>query len=287
MDVVNKVNIGSDIKLTVHLNTKYLAPLNIHSVQAYLVNTTIKSELEKQIRIAKSEYSNALADKADNIQFISRFPKEPHFKGYISSHYDICQCGYPHYHSCPCHHRPVYPGFGVHPHTFDGFRNHLWAHYDLCPLIDKIKLAEEQYDKSKEFLSYQALVEETANANTILVYFPGEKQLDLGVYKLILVAKVYQPGYSKFTKLKTIVVDYDNAFELVESGGGDANIQVGVAPTDSAMTDGQQYTITDRFIEAGEYDDEGHINIKYNDQTYAQMPINIESETEWWDDERE
>ena len=84
---------------------------------------------------------------------------EPHINEYRSTRYDVCQCGYPHYHTHPRYCRPVYCGFGVHPHTFDGFRNHLWAHYDLKPLADNIKCAEDIYHKNEHFLQYQALVE--------------------------------------------------------------------------------------------------------------------------------
>ena len=280
---MDKINIGSDIRLTVHLTTKYFAPLNIHSVQAYLVNASVKSDLENQIKAAYNEYNNALEEKANRISFISRFPMEPHFCGYESSPYDICQCGYPHYHARPRCCRPAYCGFGVYPHTFDGFRNHLWAHYDMDPLRDRIKRAEELYHKNEQFLQYQAFVEETSNPSTINVYFPGSDQLKPGIYKLILVAKVYQPGYSKFSDFKTITVSYDNVFELVTEGGSDAEITVGVVPTNGYSGDGQQYEGQDLHVIGGEYDNNGHINLVLNNNTQV-PPISIESETEWHED---
>lgn len=278
---MDKINIGSDIRLTVHLSTKYFAPLNVHSVQAYLVNTSVKSDLENQIKAAYDEYNDAVINKAEKIQFISRFPVEPYFKGFSSSPYDICQCGYPHYHAHPHCCRPAYCGFGVYPHTFDGFRNHLWAHYDTDPLIAKIKYAEELYQKKEQFLKYQAFVEETSSNSTILVHFPGKDQVELGVYKLIIVAQVYQPGYSKFSKLKTVTIDFNNVFELVESGGGDTTIVVGIAPTESTSGDGQS-SYFDTYAVSGEYNGSGLIDIKLNTGfSLPGGPIDISSETEW------
>lgn len=280
---MDKINIGSDIKLTVRLNTSYLAPLNIHSVQAYLINTSVKSDLEGQIKAAYDEYNLAMAEKADKIRYISRFPMEPYFKDYMSNCYNIGQCGHPHYYARHCHCVPMYCGFCAYPHTFDGFRNHLWAHYDMDPLRQKIKRAEDLYHRTEQFLQYRALVEQTADPAIINVYFPGSDQIKTGVYKLLLVVKVYQPGYSNFTDFKTITISYDGVFELVTEGGGDTNITIGVVPTEGYTGGGQYGTSGDKYVVQGDYNGSGYIQLTLNDGSQLRSPIDVTSETEWHD----
>lgn len=209
---------------------------------------------------------------------------EPYFKDYVSNCYNIGCCGHPHYFARHCHCVPMYCGFGVYPHTFDGFRNHLWAHYDMDPLREKIRRAEDLYHRSEQFLQYQALVEETQDPSTINVYFPGSNQIKTGIYKLVLVIKVYQPGYSKFTDFKTITVSYDNAFELVTEGGGDAVITIGVVPTDGNTGGGSGQYGSDKYVTEGSYSGDGFIQLKLNDGSSLKDPIDVTSETEWHDD---
>lgn len=282
MGEITKINIGSDIKLSVFLSNG-IDPLNIHSVQAYLINTSVKSDLENQIKQAYSEYDNAVENKKDKIQFISRFPMEPHFNNYASTHYDICQCGCPHYYATPRCYRPVYCGFGVHPHTFDGFKNHLWAHYDMDPLMCNIKKAEDVYHKNERFLQYQARVESTGYADKIMVYFPGKDQLTVGIYKLIIVAQVYQPGYSNCSQFKTVVADYDDVFELVYTGGGDAQLNVGVVPTYSNSGEDGQHGL-DLHVKDGVFDlDKNQLTLILNSNNPID-PIDTSAETGWWDE---
>jgi hypothetical protein len=61
----------------------------------------------------------------------------------------------------------------------------------------------------------------TSEQNIVEVSFPAEHQLHTGVYSLIIVAKVYAPGYNK-ENLKTITADIPNVFELVD------NLQAGI-----------------------------------------------------------
>ena len=153
----------------------------------------------------------------------------------------------------------------------------------MDPLRDRIKRAEELYHKNEQFLQYQAFVGNTSNSSTIYVYYPWQDQLKPGIYKLVLVAKVYQPGYYIFSDFKTITVSYDNVFELVTEGGSDAEITVGVVPTNGYSGDGQQYEGQDLHVIGGEYDNNGHINLVLNNNTQV-PPISIESETEWHED---
>jgi hypothetical protein len=50
----------------------------------------------------------------------------------------------------------------------------------------------------------------------VVVLFPAEAQKRCGTYKLVIKAKIYQPGYSMIGNLRTITMDYDDVFTLVE-----------------------------------------------------------------------
>lgn len=84
---------------------------------------------------------------------------------------------------------------------------------------------QRQYDRCR----FLAPVEATDSKNKIKVYFPAQAQIYTGTYKLVIVAKVYEPGYCK-DNLRTITIDYENVFTLVNSSdqGCDGNITIRV-----------------------------------------------------------
>lgn len=179
----NKIRIGNDIALRVSLYTKIKEPLNIHSIQAFLVNDTLNKD---------SFFGNVL---------YNRFPKEPCCCEYNSTPYNICQCGKYQYSVQPSNVVCKYKGFGVYPHTFE---QNICKNSNIC--LDE-----------RQFIKYRASVEQTKDVNTIYVYFPAEDQVTYGKYNLIIVVKCYQPGYSKYTQFKTVTVCYNNVFELVDA----------------------------------------------------------------------
>ena len=278
----NRIRIGNDIKLSVHLFTSTYDPINIHSVQAYLINTTTQSQLEQQIKSAYEEYDNVLHSK--DIKYISRFPMEPYSDGYCCTGYDICQCGEPTYNVKPRRCRFVYRGFGVYPHTFDAYKNHLYA--KQCPDADKIMHAEDMYNKLNKFIKYQAHVESSDDINRIYVYFPGKDQLSVGVYKLIIVAQIYQPGYSKFNNLKTITVDYNDVFQLVDDASGisgdgrDIEIAVGIVESQNGI-----YNPSDDDIYVKTSTLSGNkINLRLSDGTQLKTNIiDVSPITDWYE----
>jgi hypothetical protein len=62
------------------------------------------------------------------------------------------------------------------------------------------------------------------------VAFPAEHQLYTGVYKLVIVAKVYAPGFNKYN-LKTVTIDVPDVFELVSTTeeGSDTGFYINVS----------------------------------------------------------
>ena len=225
-----KVRIGNDICLNVTLLTNNgIDAVNIHSIKAYIINTTlydsfvgeIKSELERQDEMKRKHEE----EKSRTPQFVSRFPLEPHVhaEDYCPTEYDITCSGRPTYHVHPIWYVPAYSGFGIWPHSFEP---HMWlkephTHFGYdCPYVMKhrhgVDFLPKGIDPQMDHCEFLAPVESTSDRNKINVYFPAENQIYTGTYKLVIVAKLYQSGYS-LHNLKTVTMDYDNVFTLVDS----------------------------------------------------------------------
>ena len=131
----------------------------------------------------------------DETYFASRFPQEPDSKQYDASQYHLNTCGHPVYFTYPDQHIvPVYQGFGLYP--------------DWSRIYPKHEMTDSDV--------FRAPVIAGEGMGQIVVLFPAEAQKKLGDYKLTVVAKVYQPGYSMHDNLRTITMDYDKVFTLVE-----------------------------------------------------------------------
>jgi len=152
------------------------------------------------------------------VKYISRFPAEPdHFhRAYHGTPYDLMHCGHPTYHAHPVYCVAPYIGFGVHPHTFDPYHNHLWGYDDLQDLHAKMMYKEEDYKKQYEACEFMAPVSSSEQQGKVYVDFPAECQLATGEYKLVIIAKIHQPGYAP-DNLRTITMDYNTVFKIVGS----------------------------------------------------------------------
>ena len=240
------IRIGNDICLYVNLlGNKNLDAVNINSIEAFLINTTKWQDLMDEQYRESALMQDEFNCRRDRIKFVSRFPVEPHFPGFHPTPYDVCCTGHPCYHQHPIPYIPIYHGYGVHPHTFEhgcygpcawhtNHPHHLhaprtWACDDMHDVIDRAGVKfmdmQRQYDRCR----FLAPVEATENKNKVKVYFPAQAQIYTGTYKLVIVAKVYEPGYCK-DNLRTITIDYENVFTLVNSSdqGCDGNITIRV-----------------------------------------------------------
>ena len=183
--------------------------------------------------------------RKDKIKYVSRFPVEPHFPGFHPTPYDVCGAGDPCYHAHPIPYVPVYHGYGVYPHTFErgcfgphawhpGHRNypfapHTWGRDDMFDIYQRAGYKHMDNQRAYDRCRFLAPVEATDSKNKVKVYFPAQAQLYTGTYKLVIVAKVYEPGYCK-NNLRTITIDYENVFTLVNSSdqGVDGNVTIRV-----------------------------------------------------------
>jgi hypothetical protein len=131
----------------------------------------------------------------ESTYFASRFPQEPVSDQYEASAYHVNTCGHPVYFTYPDQHIvPVYQGFGLHPNWSRIYPMHHRANSD----------------------AFRAPVFAGEGMGQVVVLFPAEAQKRCGTYKLIIKAKIYQPGYSMIGNLRTITMDYDDVFTLVE-----------------------------------------------------------------------
>ena len=235
-----KVRIGNDICLYVNLlGNKNFDAVNINSINAYLINVTKWHDLMDEQYRETALMQDEIERRKDRIKYVSRFPVEPLF-GFHPTPYDICGAGRPCFHHHPMMYVPVYPGYGINVHTFDrgcfGPREwchchepHTWRNDDMNDIFMAAGYKHMDIQHDYDRCRFLAPVEATDTKNKVKVFFPAQAQLYTGTYKLVIVAKIFEPGYSK-DNIRTITVDYENVFTLVsrtEQGcDGDVNVYV-------------------------------------------------------------
>lgn len=228
-----KIRIGNDINLAVNLlGSKNIDAVNLQSVNAYLINKTKYEDLLDQQHREQALMQDEMDIRKARVKYVSRFPVEPYPIEFRPTPYDLCCGGVPCYHARPLHYIPVYHGFGVYPHTFE---SGIWHKDDMEDLY--VKAGFKYMDMQKEYdrCRFLAPVEATDTKSRIKVFFPAEAQLYTGVYKLVIVAKLYEPGYSK-NNLRTVTMDYEDVFELVSKSedGMDTSVYLTIGNTKQA-----------------------------------------------------
>lgn len=241
-----KIRIGNDVQLNIQLTLGGTEDrANIQSLRAVFVNTTLKEKLE-------AEY------KKRN-RFIGRFPIEPFVNEFEPTEYCINSTGYPRYNVAVYN---QYKGFGVKPD---------WKN---CFPVKDTPVTE-----------YYAEAKHTASANVISILFPAEAQLYEGSYELIVIAKIYQPGYKN--NIRTVSTNYKNVFELVKDSqaeGVDNPVQIELVNTDL------EENLHDVYVVSGSYSNNS-IKLKRNDQGVVNIdvqPIMIGwYDDDWYDNEQQ
>lgn len=246
-----KVRIGNDLCFLVTLKS-VVYDINVQSVKAFIINKTLKEKIEKEI--------------TRKTKFISRFPIEPMTNSYIATHYNINGCGFPSYNCLPCeckhpakHWCTPYAGFGVYP-PFDLI-------YPMDPPCNYVR--------------YAAQVTFTQQRNQVKVYFPAEAQFSTGDYSIIIVAQVYHPGYPD--NLKTITLDYANAFTLVDSTEEeDRTDGETISILDESATSEGPSVGTDIYVNNGEHMGVGDDRIQLNLTDGSEVFVDTALATGWY-----
>lgn len=192
------------------------AKMAIRSVKAKFINTTRREE-------------EATAYKQRS-RFISRFPMEPGIEAFHTTPYDVCNSGWYSWAAHPRTHSPYYyAGYGMNP-NFDGL-------YNPLPMTNDTE--------------YIADVAATTKQHIVEVIFPAEHQYHVGKYTLVLVVKVFAPGYNN-QNLKTFTVDIPDVIELVKTTeeGSDTGVIVNVSAIQEHLPEGDIYTpyLSDIFV---------------------------------------
>ena len=209
-----KIRIGNDVRVKINIFGDSNEAVNIKSIDAYVINKTKQNDIVQEHMRERSVLSNEIEFRKNKIQYISRFPVEPNMPDFCSSPYDVCCSGRPCYNAYPRHLVPVYPGLGVIPHTFEP---HTWGRGDVTELYTKAGYKYMDMDEQYKKCEFRAPVKYGEDNGVVYVYFPANCQLYTGVYTIILVLKVYEEGFMK-DNIKTVTMQYDNAFELVNEG---------------------------------------------------------------------
>ena len=243
-----KIRIGTDLNLLVTLtNIAPSKPIMIRSLEAFLINTTMKSKIDEDIK--------------KKTKFISRFPIEPMRDSYISTNYNINCSGYPQYNWVPEHTVvPSYAGYGCDPD------------WDMIyPKRPCYRLTE-----------YKARVLATKHQDQVEVFFPAEDQLFCGDYNIIIVVKYYATGYTN--NIKTVTLDYTNAFTLVDNSEEEdltGTERVSIRNTDDISDDYQEGEGTDIYVYQGNLDDD---TIRLNLTSGNSVDVDISGISSWHDE---
>ena len=193
---------------------------------------------------------------------------EPYYDMYEPNPYNIHCSGYPGWRAYPTRHLYMpYAGFGVHPH-FGGL-------YKRLPIVNDTE--------------YLAQVMATKEQNVVEVSFPARAQRFTGVYKLVIVAELYAPGFNN-RNLKTITVDAPNVFELVKTSeeGIDTGIMIRVGSVIDVLPAGDapgtipnvQYD--DNYVKEGEYGDNNIALLRTDGNTVNVSTVGF---TGWYEEE--
>lgn len=187
-------------------------------------------------------------------KFFRRFPIEPAVDGYTPDEYHVHGAGHPSYRAFP------YNGFGYNPKWDKIYKR---PHHDL-----------------NEFV---APVRSTADRDTVEVFFPASAQLSVGDYKIIVVAKLYEPGYSP-NNLRTVTTDYENVFTLVSTSeeGTDSPVTLNINGTEDSGEEPEPGDTVDIHAESGTFNKaNGLVDIVLNNGD--SFNIDLSDEILWYE----
>ena len=195
---MQKIRIGNDVRLNLTLRgPRTYDQANIKQLKCYLINTSM----------------------------LDYFPVDC----FLNKHVHGCgcvndRCGHPKYHALP-HYRYYdccHNGCNRYNHSFCCMLDPHGCNPASCPCVLPPR-CNKPYDAVNfcacEDFTYLAYSRVLPKANSIQCYFPAKDQMFCGVYKLIIQAIVYEPGWGR-TDLRTYTIDYGDVIELVDDNTG-------------------------------------------------------------------
>ena len=195
---MQRIRIGNDVRLNLTLRgPRTYDQANIKQLKCYLINTSM----------------------LDYFPVDCFWNKHVHGCGCVND-----RCGHPKYHALP------------HCRYYDCCHNdcNRYSH-SFCCMLDPHGcnpaagpgILPPKYNKpydavnccACEDFTYLAYSRVLPKANSIQCYFPAKDQMFCGVYKLIVQAMIYEPGWGR-TDLHTYTMDYGDVFQLVDDKTG-------------------------------------------------------------------
>ena len=220
-----KIRIGNDIRLNVTLPTDIDYQLtDIKRIRAFLINTT--------------------ADTCIN-GLPKRFPNHPFPDYYTPSAYNTGECDVPCYYTQPYEH--------TNPYVFDPSYKNPYMYFGAAPCGPGFPMGLDPwfrhgfgYRPRHLFMTpnlnrpnnnvFMAPCTVSTEKGVIQVYFPANKQYQVGIYKLVLVADVYDFGWNN-QNTRTYTYDFDDVFELSDdSNAASGNVVIDVNRDGSLKT---------------------------------------------------
>ena len=205
---MQRIRIGNDVRLNLTLRgPRTYDQANIKQLKCYLINTSMLDYFPVDCFCCKHVHGcGCVNDRCGH----PKYHALPHCRYYDCCHNDFYHpdCCHDCFHHCSHDFHCMLDPHGCNPAAGPGI---------LPPKYNK------PYDAVNccacEDFTYLAYSRVLPKANSIQCYFPAKDQMFCGVYKLIVQAMIYEPGWGR-TDLHTYTMDYGDVFQLVDDKTG-------------------------------------------------------------------
>ena len=205
---MQRIRIGNDVRLNLTLRgPRTYDQANIKQLKCYLINTSMLDYFPVDCFCCKHVHGcGCVNDRCGH----PKYHVLPHCRYYDCCHNDFYHpdCCHDYFHHCSHDFHCMLDPHGCNPAAGPGV---------LPPKYNK------PYDAVNccacEDFTYLAYSRVLPKANSIQCYFPAKDQMFCGVYKLIVQAMIYEPGWGR-TDIHTYTMDYGDVFQLVDDKTG-------------------------------------------------------------------
>lgn len=205
---MQRIRIGNDVRLNLTLRgPRTYDQANIKQLKCYLINTSMLDYFPVDCFFSKHVHGcGCVNDRCGH----PKYHALPHCRYYDCCHNDFYHpdCCHNYFHHCSHDFHCMLDPHGCNPAAGPGV---------LPPKYNK------PYDAVNccacEDFTYLAYSRVLPKANSIQCYFPAKDQMFCGVYKLVVQAMIYEPGWGR-TDIHTYTMDYGDVFQLVDDKTG-------------------------------------------------------------------
>lgn len=205
---MQRIRIGNDVRLNLTLRgPRTYDQANIKQLKCYLINTSMLDYFPVDCFCSKHVHGcGCVNDRCGH----PKYHALPHCRYYDCCHNDFYHpyCCHDYFHHCSHDFHCMLDPHGCNPAAGPGV---------LPPKYNK------PYDAVNccacEDFTYLAYSRVLPKANSIQCYFPAKDQMFCGVYKLVVQAMIYEPGWGR-TDIHTYTMDYGDVFQLVDDKTG-------------------------------------------------------------------